>query len=439
MTFSKIGALLKDAMGLDIDSIGASALEHAVRRQISARGFVDISAYLDQLSSSETELQELIEAIVVSETWFFRDREAFAALVRNVHDPASGLQAKDKMRLLSLPCSTGEEPYTIAMALLDAGIGAQRFEIDAFDISAAVIARACRGVYGDNSFRGKDLAFRDRHFEPVGRSFRLRDAVRTQVRFRQANFLAPDFDPSPDRYDAIFCRNMLIYFDSATQDRAVAVLRRLLSATALLFVGPSETALFLNHGFDPVPIPCAFAFRMGPVTAHDTVLKRAAHSTPIPATLSQQPARMPRSDPASAIQTKSPRAPREHAAPLALATTVSGGVPPEPSQDTTSTHDLEVATQYADRGDFAAAEQICAAQLRQHRPSAAVFHLMGLIRDAGGLLPQAAECYRKALYLDHGHRESLLHLALLLEKGGDTASARVLRNRAHRLDKAAVR
>ena len=408
MTFSKIGALLKDAMGLDIASIGASALEHAVRRRISACGIIDTNAYLERLSSSATELQELIEAIVVSETWFFRDREAFAVLVRNMHDPASGLRAEGKMRLLSLPCSTGEEPYTIAMALLDAGIGAQRFEIDAFDISAAAIARACRGVYGDNSFRGKDLAFRDRYFEPVGRSFRLRDAVRTQVRFRQANFLAPDFDPSPDRYDAIFCRNMLIYFDSATQDRAVAVLRRLLSATALLFVGPSETALFLNHGFDPVPIPCAFAFRMGPVTAHDAASKRAAHSAPTPATLRSN-------------------------------TTSSVDVPPEPPQDTTSKHDLEVATRYADRGDFAAAERICAAQLRGHRPSAAVFHLMGLIRDAGGLLPQAAECYRKALYLDHSHRESLLHLALLMEKSGDTASARVLRNRVNRLDKASVR
>jgi chemotaxis protein methyltransferase WspC len=406
MTFNKIEALLKDAMGLDIASIGTSALEHALRKRLAACGLVDTSAYFEQLCSSNTELQELIEAVVVPETWFFRDRKAFAALVRNVHDPASGLQAKGRMRLLSVPCSTGEEPYTIAMALLDAGIGAERFEIDAFDISAAAIARACRGVYGDNSFRGEDLGFRDRHFEPAGRSFQLRDAVRARVRFRQANFLAPDFDPAVQRYDTIFCRNMLIYFDRVTQDRAVAVLKRLLSPTALLFVGPAETGLFLNHGFDPLPIPCAFAFRMGPVTAQPAVRKRAAHSTPTPRPSS---------------------------------TTASSGVPLEMIHDTTFADDLEAATLHADRGDFAAAEQICVAHLRRHRPSAALFHLMGLIRDAGGLLAEAAECYRKALYLDHGHRESLFHLALLLEKRGDAASARVLRNRAQRLDKAGVR
>jgi chemotaxis protein methyltransferase WspC len=406
MTFNKIEALLKDAMGLDIASIGTSALEHALRKRLAACGLVDTSAYFEQLCSSNTELQELIEAVVVPETWFFRDRKAFAALVRNVHDPASGLQAKGKMRLLSVPCSTGEEPYTIAMALLDAGIGAQRFEIDAFDISAAAIARARHGVYGGNSFRGEDLGFRDRHFEPAGRSFRLRDAVRARVRFRQANFLAPDFDPAVQRYDTIFCRNMLIYFDRVTQDRAVAVLKRLLSPTALLFVGPAETGLFLNHGFEPLPIPCAFAFRMGPVTAQPAVRKRAAHSTPTPRPSS---------------------------------TTASSGVPLEMIHDTTFADDLEAATLHADRGDFAAAEQICVAHLRRHRPSAALFHLMGLIRDAGGLLAEAAECYRKALYLDHGHRESLFHLALLLEKRGDAASARVLRNRAQRLDKAGVR
>ena len=406
MTFNKIGALLKDAMGLDVASIGAPALEHAVRKRLAACGLVDTSAYLEHLGSSNTELQELIEAVVVPETWFFRDREAFAALVRNVHDPASGLQARGKMRLLSLPCSTGEEPYTIAMALLDAGIGAQRFEIDAFDISAAAIARACRGVYGGNSFRGEDLGFRDRHFEPAGRGFRLRDAARAQVRFRQANFLAADFHPAARQYDTIFCRNMLIYFDSVTQGRAVAVLKRLLAPTALLFVGPSETGLFLNHGFDPLPSPCAFAFRMGPVTPQQAARKRSAHSTP---------------------------------APLPSSATASSSVPRESIPDTAPANDLEAATRHADRGNFAAAERICVAHLRSHRPSAAVFHLMGLIRDAGGFLTEAAECYRKALYLDHGHRESLFHLALLLEKRGDAASARVLRNRAHRLDKAGVR
>jgi chemotaxis protein methyltransferase WspC len=438
MAFNSIGALLKEAMGLDIDSIGASALQRALRERLSACRIVDLNVYLQHLHDSETELQELIEAIVVHETWFFRDREAFAALVRNVYDPSFCRKADSTLRLLSLPCSTGEEPYTIAMALLDAGIAADRFQIDAFDISAPSLARARRGVYGSNSFRGEELDFRKRHFEPTGRHYRLHDSVRRQVRFQQANFLARDFVPSAEPYDAIFCRNMIIYFDGPTQDRAVAVLRGLLAPTALLFVGPSETALFLNHGFHPLRIPHAFAFRMGTATARKTGGTYAVPAPLTSATRSLRAPRIPPSDPTPAVPTEAPRPSGQRAANVVLDATDRSDVPAESGRDTTFASDLELATRLADRGDFVEAERICAAHLRRHGPSAAIFYLTGLIRDAGGALTEAAECYRKALYLDHDHLQALFHLALLLEKRGDAASARVLRNRADRLDKSGV-
>ena len=152
--------LLKRTMGLDAASIGASAIERAVQQRLAASGLPETGAYLERVRASPEELQELIEAVIVPETWFFRDREAFAALARLVYEEWLGAHATGVLRVLSLPCSTGEEPYSAAMALLDAGWPAERFRVDALDISAHALAAARRGVYGRNSFRGGGLDFR---------------------------------------------------------------------------------------------------------------------------------------------------------------------------------------------------------------------------------------------------------------------------------------
>jgi chemotaxis protein methyltransferase WspC len=257
---TEFGDLLKQSIGLDVDSIGLSAIERAVQERQSAFNAFDRTAYWQRLRASDAELQALIEAVVVPETWFFRDREAFTTVARIAHEQWLRGPPTSVLRLLSLPSSTGEEPYSMAMALLDAGIPADRFRIDAVDVSARALAYAEQATYGKNSFRGRDLAFRDRHFEPDARGQRLKDAVRRQVRFQQGNILAQEFLPGTETYDAIFCRNLLIYFDRTTQDRAIHVLQRLLKANGTLFVAPSETGVLLNHDFASARVPLAFAF-----------------------------------------------------------------------------------------------------------------------------------------------------------------------------------
>ncbi|HSW13047.1 MAG TPA: protein-glutamate O-methyltransferase CheR, partial [Solimonas sp.] len=252
--------LLKQAMGLDAASIGTAMVERAVQERQAALGLADARAYWDCLQGSAAELQELIETVVVSETWFFRDREAFAALARLGHEEWLRRPEQEPQRLLSLPCSTGEEPYSMAMTLLDAGLPSAAFRIDAVDISARALARARRAIYGRNSFRGADLAFRERHFSEEPGGYQLGAAARTSVQLQQGNLLAPDFLPGAALYDVIFCRNVLIYFDRATQDRAIAVLQRLLKDRGTLFVGPAETGLLLDHQFVSSKWPLAFAF-----------------------------------------------------------------------------------------------------------------------------------------------------------------------------------
>jgi chemotaxis protein methyltransferase WspC len=407
MTSLDFIGLLRQTMGLDAASIGESAVESAVKMRLATLGMNDLPAYWDLLRASSAELQELIEVVVVPETWFFRHREAFAALANYAVGEWLPENPDGTLRVLSLPCSTGEEPYSIAMTLCDAGLSARRYRVDAVDISAHALAHAQRGVYRNNSFRGGNLAFRGRHFTAISDGYRLTDAMRASVHFRRANLFA-DESLADAQYDVVFCRNLLIYFDGETQDRALRILQRLLKDNGMLFVGPSEGALSMRHGFESVRVPLSFAFR------------RSATGTPLD---------RKRVKSAPAEQCALPTLQSKAAA--AAAGTPRPAVAPVDLESASA--DLDEAFELADQGSFLAAARICEENLRQHGPSAQAFHLLGLIASADEDLATAVRCYRKALYLDPGHYDSLIHLSLLLERDGDIAGARVLQNRIRRL------
>jgi chemotaxis protein methyltransferase WspC len=407
--------LLKSAIGLDVGSIGSSSIERAVLERQSACRLPDLGAYLEFVRTCDAELQSLIEAVVVPETWFFRDREAFTKLARAGHAEWLRGPAPRVLRLLSLPSSTGEEPYSMAMTLLDAGVPADRFRIDAIDISARVITHAGHGVYRRNSFRGHDLSFRDRYFDAVPDGHRLKDAVRRQVKFQQGNLLDDAFLPGRNIYDMVFCRNLLIYFDRPTQDRAVSVLQRLLASTGILFVAPSETGLLLSHAFESTKVPMAFAFRM-PGAGPRAPTPRLAD----PVAAVQGPPRTVRAATPSA--TARPRQARTRTAQPPI---------PSPAEPRSA---LDAGLRLADQGRFREASSCYEQHVREHGPSAEAYHLMGLVQDAGGNQSVAAECYRKALYLDPQHHDTLIHLALLVEEQGHAVQGQVLRDRAQRVN-----
>ncbi|HKY08149.1 MAG TPA: CheR family methyltransferase, partial [Candidatus Binatia bacterium] len=209
MALKEFEQLLKQAIGLDAASVGSSAIERAVQRRMAACQSESLSEYREFVRASESERQELIEAVVVPETWFFRDGEAFTALGRIVQMERPANDAL--VRVLSVPSSTGEEAYSIAMTLFDAGLAANHFGVEAFDVSRYAVAQAERAVYGRNSFRGQELQFRDRYFEATEQGYRLSERVRRQVRFRQGNLFGPQFLSAVESYDIVFCRNLLIY------------------------------------------------------------------------------------------------------------------------------------------------------------------------------------------------------------------------------------
>jgi len=415
-----IAAMLKQHMGLDIASVGSTLIERGVRERMNVLGQADMTGYLHILQSGVGELQELIELVVVPETWFFRDREAILAVARLARDKI--IRSPNAIvRILSLPCSTGEEPYSIAMALLDAGVPPAQFRIDGIDICHRSLAAAQRAIYGRNSFRGKQLAYRERYFsgghEGAGQpDWALAGDVRQQVAFRFGNMLADDFMRNEAPYDFIFCRNVLIYFDRDVQMQAVQVLERLLEHDGCIFVGPAEAGLLLKPHVESIGIPLSFGFRR----------KKAVERIDLPPPkLAAPAARIATPEPAPPLRVRAvpPRQPVPAAAP-------SAAVPDDL---------LAQARACADRGELAQAEALCEQQLRSVGPNADAYHLQGLISDARQDAGAAQQLYRKAIYLQPDHREALLHLAALLAAQGDAVGAQRLQERAKRTEGAQLK
>ncbi|WP_347558691.1 protein-glutamate O-methyltransferase CheR [Robbsia sp. KACC 23696] len=295
-----IAAALRRLSGLEIDLVGARSVERAVGERIqdliAQRVIDDAWAYPSRVEQDAEERQWLIEAAVVPETWFFRHRESFDFLTAQARqhyygrsDISAG-RAPTPLRIASVPCSTGEEPYSISMTLLQDGFPPSAFLIDAMDISAVALAQAEAGIYRPNAFRGCPDTLRDRFFtaqsQPVKGSpiresvWNINGDVRAGVSFRQVNLVADTYIGAATAqggvYDFIFCRNVLIYFDRPTQAAVIEKLRQALRPGGFLLVGPAEAALVSRAGLTAAPAPLAFAFHRDKPAADAPVAYRAS-------------------------------------------------------------------------------------------------------------------------------------------------------------------
>lgn len=488
---ARFAAWLLAETGIEAESLGPNALSRALAARAVAT-IADLAhhaeaikywtslaalpewareAYWAHLTTTPAERQSLIDTLVVPETWFFREREAFNALARL---GAKRLEAQpgEVLRVLSAPCSTGEEPYSAAMALLDAGFAPEQFAIDAIDISAQSIVSATRGIYGRNAFRGDGLEFRERYFAATPDGWQIAAAVQRAVTFECANL----FDwlaAHPVRYDFVFCRNVLIYFDRAAQDRAIGLLRARMAEGGMIFVGPAETGLMMRHEMTSAYIPLAFGFLAPSAQAAADAAQANAYSptrarraawpaSTANASLSEPAATMTfgggatlatfatpamTSALSSAVQPARPSAPPLALRPLhgtpapraaAVVPTLStmpalkalapsaGKASPEAAAT------LANARRLADAGALDEAERLAKEAAQTLAQNADTWYLLGLIADAQGRAAEAHAHYRKAVYLEPAHYEALTHLAALLEMQGDADGARRLMRRAER-------
>jgi chemotaxis protein methyltransferase WspC len=453
-----IEALLRQKIGLEANSIGSSAIDRAVRQRMAECGLPDMPAYLMRLQTSPQELDELIETVIVPETWFFRDREPFNLLSRYVMAEWLPANPGGVLRVLSVPCSTGEEPYSIALALLEAGLASKNFCIDATDISKKSLLKAQRAVYDRNSFRGESveaaegaaqdksysgrrlslLALREKYFVRTAEGYELCEWVRRAVNFSYGNLLDPYFGVDRRHYDAIFCRNLLIYLHSAARKRAIQVLERLLTPKGLLFVGHSETGQLFGTRFVSVRHPLAFAYRKAEVGAEGHSKKAAGEKEKL---LSSTTPDYPWNPPAPAspvlpIRSQNSTLKTQLSSPAPSPQPSVPSPPPSPAPPVSSL--LETARSLANLGQLDRAAALCETYLSQNRVSAEAYLLLGEVRCSAGNPEQAEQYFYKVIYLEPNHEEALTHLALLKERRGDFAGAAILRQRIQRLQKFSI-
>lgn len=412
MPLAEIEQLLQNEIGLHSSTVGSDTVRHAVETRMRACAICRVEDYRDVIRHSRTELDQLIDTVVIPETWFFRDHNPFTAFSEWLHESWLSGKSSAPLRILSVPCSTGEEPYTLAMCLADCDIASSRAHIDAIDISSVNLATAEKAEYGINSFRSNDLSFRDRYFDVIGQRYRLRDDIRARVRFTRANILDGGFLAGCEPYHVIFCRNLLIYFDRATQHRAIDNLCTLLAESGLLFLGHSETSLLKDRPFVAMPFPRSFGFVHRQPSGHTDAVPEIKRP------------RRPACQSAPACQKRKPAMPFAGFRPDAQ---------PEDNAAAADSNPLQTAFRLADEGHLNEAALQCEALLEQDSCQPWPYYLLGLVREATGNTSDAERLFRKAVYLAPDHYEALTHLSVICERKGDKQNAQRFRDRAQRI------
>jgi chemotaxis protein methyltransferase CheR len=263
-TTSLIQSLIHERTGMHFDNGKRDILMDKLSPLVIERGF---GSYLDYYyllkydPSARVEWQNVINALSVQETYFWREFDQVRALVQTLVPQWHARNTNSTLRIWSAACATGEEPLTIAIALKEAGwFERAKIEIVASDASSKAIDRAVRGVYRERAFRNLPGALRNRYFERDGTDWRVRSDIHSRVNWGLANLMEEDQFSHLAAADFIFCRNVFIYFSESAIGRVVRSFSRYIRPPGYLFVGAAESLIRLTTDFTLTEIDDAFVY-----------------------------------------------------------------------------------------------------------------------------------------------------------------------------------
>jgi chemotaxis protein methyltransferase CheR len=252
--------LLRTRCGLHFGPPSRLVLERRLLRRVRELGLASFAAYHYLLRSqrADDELGHLIDEVTTNETYFFRERRQLEALVSQIL-PEAILMRRARgggpVAIWSAGCSSGEEPYSVAMLALEAGLSpGVDFRLYASDISRRMLRKAREGVYREASFRETEPRLRDRYFLEKDGLFRLSDVVKKQVDFIHLNLLDRPKIALLRDLDVILCRNVIIYFDAETKKRVIETFHEKLRPGGHLLLGHAESLINLSTAFDLHPL-----------------------------------------------------------------------------------------------------------------------------------------------------------------------------------------
>lgn len=258
--FKQLRDFIYEQSGIFVPDNKKYFLENRLGRRVQEKNLKGYDEYLYVLKygGDKAELVKLFELVTTNETFFFREPQQFDVLCGDLLKKIMEENTKAARRDIKIWCaasSTGEEPYTIAMQLMERpeAVGFRK-EILASDISESVLASAKAAVYGSYAVRNIPPAYMSKYFTPDGQNFRLAESVKALVRFMKINLVSDRDVKSIRGMDVIFCRNVLIYFDEKAKQKALASMYDALRPGGSLIVGTSESLHNITRAFRPAVI-----------------------------------------------------------------------------------------------------------------------------------------------------------------------------------------
>jgi chemotaxis protein methyltransferase CheR len=442
-------AAVGQKIGLRFEDAKFAFLNEVLQRRLKERGR-DGDSYLVELEyeAPNAELAALARELTVGETYFFRNTEQFRALADVVlPDRMRARGAQKELRLLSAGCSSGEEPYSMAMVAHEAiGDPSWKVSVRAVDLNPSALERAKGGRYSAWALRETSAEMRAKWFREDGRDVRLGDNIRAMVTFELANLASENFSLwQAAAYDVIFCRNALMYFEPDQMRAVIERIARSLSPGGFLFLGHAETLRGVSDRFHLCNTHETFYYRLkdGAEPASERIVpfvpEQARPRTPL---LGQDVAWFDEirraSERVAALlpDTNAPEACRESSAPFDSAPALDllrqerfaealhevRANAAAPRQDIDAL--LLEAVLLIHCGQIAAADDAVSSLLRFNERNAAAHYVRALCREQEGAVGSAIEHNRAAARLDPTFAMPRLHLGLLMRRSGDREAAR---------------
>jgi len=425
-----MAALLKERVGLHIRQEGHSALKIALAARLDElRASVpDPAAYVGLLRSpsGDEELRRLLPLVTVGKTSFFRDERQFRALEALLpgllQRPKAGGR---KISIWSAGCATGEEPYSIAMTAAEASAEPGELEIVATDVNPEAIAFAARGAYDARRVREVPELLLGKHFDADGGRYHVRTQLRRfMAAIRPHNLVSAVFPrPEGGGWDVIFCRNVIIYFDTPTTQQVLTQFHNALAPGGYLFLGYSESLFRIFEGFELTEVAGAFVYRRP-----ETPLR----TTPLPARVPphahpSSPPPVRHLDVRPPLATRLPAPDRRVDGPRAPA-------PPQESPPLAPQEYLDGAVALVADGRFGAARELLERALEVRGEDLSVrltlANLYGVLRQPD----KARDCYVAALQLEPLSAEAHLFYGVHLLAQAEAEGAALELSRALFLD-----
>ena len=256
-TFKDIRDYIYDKSSIYITNSKKYLIENKLSQIIQEKKLQSFEDYLKliKFSSNGNELTRLFDAVTTNETYFFREPQQLTVFAEGILSKL--LEQKKgvkKIKIWSAACSSGEEPYTLSMMLLEKRLLPDKFEIYASDLSEGVLSSAKKAVYNSYSIRNIPESYMKKYFSNNGQSYTLKDSVKHTVNFMKVNLIDNKNMASLRGMDIIFCRNVLIYFDTKAKQKVVSNLYDSLNPGGYLFIGQSESLHNVTRALRPCVI-----------------------------------------------------------------------------------------------------------------------------------------------------------------------------------------